>query len=198
MKIALDLEGVLADQHYQTLRNSDRLTVEDFEKWEFPDTDLFQHFMGVSLHVWRDKWEDISPSQYDIARFTEELNDIGEVHIVTNRSGADEQIQKWLDKHGIVYEEFFSNPNKTKKSEMDYDVYIDDNPGMWGDVDLLYVPTKPWNNQYNDQNPPEDSGNFIYREAPNWRIPSERPLVVRVNNLNQILTHLRKIDDVEG
>lgn len=145
-EIALDLEGVCADTLGATIRESDNLTEAHRQEWGFPDG-LLEEFLEISQTLWEDEQEKIPLLEPNVPFLVEKLRREHEVHLVTNRHGADEGILSWLDRQGITVDGFESNPNGTVKAELGYDIYIDDNPGMIGEDngDHLYLIAHPYN-----------------------------------------------------
>lgn len=182
MRIALDLENVLADI----------LEEEDFEQWGFDSDRVFSHFMDVSHDAWAVNWEHIEPTEPNLSETVDRIRSLGyTVDLVTNRDGVDDQIQMWLDKYDISVNAFRSNPAGTRKSELDYDVYIDDNPLMAGEAQMLYIYDQPWNQHV------RGSGQYIYHsyepgyieseDIPTGQFESDAPWVVRVTSLRDVL-----------
>jgi hypothetical protein len=142
MKIALDVESVLADSNEAALQSTDRLDREELlGEWDLSDHQ-WQVYMGVTDAVWRHNPHSIPPEEPALSQYVSELREDHEVHILTARMYVDEQVQWWLDEHGIGYESFTST--KQPKHELEYDVFIDDNPDMFGNC-RLFLRHQPWN-----------------------------------------------------
>ena len=106
--------------------------------------------MGVSDAIWRHNPQMIHPEEPDIATYVEQMYEqADELDIVTHREHVDEQVVWWLSEHDIVYDEFVSC--NVPKYELGYDVYIDDNPNLFGQCRLL-LRHQPWNAYLDDEN----------------------------------------------
>lgn len=195
MEIALDLENVIAHVNPLSLEYSDVLTEEHFQSWDFEDDRTFAHFMDITHEIWDTHWDQIPPTEDDIGEKVDELKEYGHVDLVTNRDGVDDRIEQWLAMNDISVRNVHANPQGTKKSAMDYDVYIDDNPNMAGEVDLLYLYDQPWNQTE------RGSGLYLYHSYEDSYIESEGtapmelgnlPWVIRVESLDDVLTDLEQ------
>lgn len=146
MRVALDVESVLAEPNGPVARSTDRLTLEDIQQTWFSDkaeSNNFQIYMGVSDAIWRHNPQIIPPEEPDIASYVGEMySRVDELDIVTHREHVDEQVVWWLAEHDIVYDNFISC--NVPKEELGYDVYIDDNPNLFGESRLL-LRHQPWN-----------------------------------------------------
>lgn len=135
MKVALDLEEVLADTIRESCRSTDKLELEDFQNWDL-DSYVWQVYMGVSDALWRHDPLSIDPVEPNLSQYVGTMQEgADELHILTARLHVDDQIALWLDHHNIPYDEIVSTD--IPKYELDYDVYVDDNPSMHGECRLL-------------------------------------------------------------
>lgn len=135
MRVALDLEEVLADTISEACRSTDNLAVEDFHSWDLDDY-TWQVYSGVSDALWRHDPLSIPPVEPGLAEYTAYIQAKADaLDIVTARLHVDESVELWLEHHGISYDSIVST--RTPKQELDYDVFIDDNPEMFGKCRLL-------------------------------------------------------------
>lgn len=135
MRIALDVERVLANSCEAALQSTEKLDRDVVEnQWDMP-TEQYQIYMGVTDAVWRHNPEIIPPEEPAIDQYVSELREQHEVHILTAREHVDEQIVWWLQEHDIQYDSFESTG--VPKWEYDFDVWVDDNPSMVGHCNLL-------------------------------------------------------------
>lgn len=142
MRIALDVESVLAEPNEPILNTTERLSRDDIEsRWDF-DEESYQIYMGVSDAIWRHKPELIPPEEPNLGEYVAEWREDHTVDILTHRQHVDQQVQWWLDHHGIRYDDFIST--NAPKWEFDYDLWIDDNPNMFPECRLL-LRHQPWN-----------------------------------------------------
>ncbi len=156
MRIALDLDGVLADTIRVWLRiwNEERfpkLTYESIDTWDFwrkhgiPESE----FAGVFARAWR-MWEEIPPLEEGLAEKVRRLSELGKVYVVTGRPADErERVILWLRKHGIGYERLVVGV--TDKVSLGYEVYIDDSPvvAVQGSRSgrLVLLRDQPWNRE---------------------------------------------------
>jgi hypothetical protein len=151
MRVALDVESVLAEPNAAVARSTDRLTLEQIRDTWFTDgkdEPTYQIYMGVSDAIWRHKPEVIQEEEPDISGHVEKIYAHADVlDIVTHRQHVDEQVVWWLQEHGIEYDDFVSCSRP--KQELDYDIYIDDSPNMFGECRLL-LRHQPWNASLDD------------------------------------------------
>ena len=160
MRIALDLDGVLADVIAAWLarynRTGRQLSKQDVTAWDFWNNlgiDRFD-FYGELSACWRD-WQSIPCTEPDLSGTVARLRGLGSVDIVTARErSTDSYARGWLGFHGIAYDRYVSVTDGPKKAELDYDIFIDDSPVnaasflQHGRPVLLY--SQPWNLRVSD------------------------------------------------
>jgi 5'(3')-deoxyribonucleotidase len=135
MKVALDLEEVLADTISEACNSTDKLDPADFEMWDLSDY-TWQVYAGVSDALWRHDPLSIRRVEKQIGADTQRIKaKVDTLDIVTARLHVDSNISEWLDYHNVAYDEIVST--RTPKYRLDYDLYIDDNPEMFGNCRLL-------------------------------------------------------------
>ena len=163
LKIALDVDGVLADTIRSWLRLCNirfgmNLTYDQIDHWNFwKDVGINQDdFEGLFNQAWYD-WRVLPPTEDKIAAKVELLKNIGEVDIVTGRTpDTMEYVEKWLAMQKINCNKIVVvEPDKTK-GHLDYDVFIDDSPlnaidaTERGKTALVY--DQPWNRHLGQRN----------------------------------------------
>lgn len=203
MKIALDLEGVLADTKHVVVHSDDNpLTLKNYYKWGFSQED-YEIFRRESHNAWVHRWKDIPTVEPNLSLFVSKLNELGTVDILTRRTGVDEEVRNWLDLHNIEYNEFI--PTDTNKSEFDYDEFIDDNPMMIGEVGSQLLRDRLWNRSVDTVSEVNDSHGDT-RDEPrtfddvttyDWRydngiVPEANPLVVRIYSIEDAYDYLNE------
>lgn len=147
MRIALDVESVLAEPNEPVLNTTERLSRDEIEsEWNF-EPESYQIYMGVSDAIWRHKPEIIPPEEPNMSEYVAEWREDHTVDILTHREHVDKQVQWWLAEHSIEYDDFIATDKP--KWEFDYDLWIDDNPEMFGECRLL-LRHQPWNRQCPD------------------------------------------------
>ncbi|MCL7387994.1 MAG: hypothetical protein LZ170_05375 [Thaumarchaeota archaeon] len=154
LKIALDLDGVLADSIsvwlaiWNALKGSS-LKLEDVKSWDFwKELGITSgEFHRIFYKTWKN-WQLIPPTEPDLVSKVSMLEELGKVDIVTSRpKNTREYVLKWLERHGLGKKNILFV--KSNKSELDYDVYIDDSPvnaeeiASVGKYVALY--DRPWN-----------------------------------------------------
>ena len=116
MKIALDVDGVLADVIVSWLNYSNSIrpsiSKNQVTDWEF----------------WKN-WQSIPTTQENLSDITKNLSILGQVDIVTARErSTDSFVKNWLNYHDISYDNYISVIDGPMKADLDYDVFIDDSP----------------------------------------------------------------------
>ena len=162
LKIAVDLDGVLAETmeawcKIVNERFGTRLRLDDLDTWtSWRKTGISQdQFFQILDETW-DTWEEIPPTEPDLARKVARVEKLGSLDVVTGRSRQTvESAKNWLAHHEIPYERFVRVQGWRDKVFLNYDVYIDDapelmplisrNPRMRG---ILYA--RPWNKDVAD------------------------------------------------
>ena len=157
MKIAVDLDGVLAETMEAWCKHANEflgtnLKLADLDTW------ASWHKLGISREqffqfldeAW-DDWESIPPTEPRLAEKVRKIARSGQIDVVTGRSKESVKSAKsWLAEQKIPYQRFVRVPGWKDKIFLNYDLYIDDapelmplisrNPKMWG---ILY--SRPWN-----------------------------------------------------
>jgi len=156
MKIALDVDGVLADiifvwldQYNNTHKKS--ITSDDIVQWDFWKEfgyDKYRFYEELS-NCWS-RWIDVPPTEQDITATVEKLHSVGVVDIVTARDASSTKyVKKWLEHNKIKYNDYVAVMRGSDKADLDYDIFIDDSPrnvvriASKGKNALLY--DQPWN-----------------------------------------------------
>ena len=137
-RICLDLDSTLArtsDVAFELLCGPDHdYTYDDIESWEWGLREFGNaQYLNALWHAWTLRGDDIEPFPADPEAVTKELSMCGsQLDVVTEHPkhvrGIDEAKRNWLDANNIVYDEYRSLD--CSKSELDYDIYIDDKPSL--------------------------------------------------------------------
>ena len=157
LHIALDVDGVLADvmTAWLALTNPGRLAplyMHDMSSWDFwLKHGIKKRDFYKQLNSCWDSWKSIPPTETDLANATQTLSKLGDtVDIVTARSpSTNNNVKLWLKEQGILYNKYVSVASGHMKSDLDYDVFIDDSPInaqaflSKGKKTILY--NQPWN-----------------------------------------------------
>lgn len=161
MKIALDVDGVLADimfvwldQYNNTHKKS--VTNDDIVQWDFwkeMGYDKYKFYEELSS-CWS-RWIEVPPMEPGTASAVERLHSVGIVDIVTARDATSTKyVKQWLEHNGIKYNDYVAVLRGRDKADLDYDIFIDDSPhnvamiASKGKSALLY--DQPWNRSVND------------------------------------------------
>jgi len=134
MRIALDVDGVLADVILPWIEKSNlrrsRLTKEQITSWDFwrdRNIDRYDFYRELS-DCWKD-WKGIPPTEKNLSESTERLSEFGRVDVVTARErSTDGFVRQWLEFHDISFDSYVSVVDGTLKADLDYDLFIDDSP----------------------------------------------------------------------
>ena len=134
MKIALDVDGVLADVIMSWLNYSNSIRPEiakhQITSWEFwNEFNINRYDFYTELSSCWKNWMTIPTTEKNLSFITKSLTDIGQVDIVTARErSTDSFVKSWLDHHNIEYDNYVSVIDGPMKADLDYDVFIDDSP----------------------------------------------------------------------
>ncbi len=157
MRIAVDLDGVLADTMVifcQILneRYSRQLTVESFVQWNAWETAHItkDEFFRTLDEAWY-HWKTIPPTEENLAEKVAKLKNFGRIDIVTGRSSETVPYAKsWLRQHRVPYNAFVRTDSTRSKVNLNYDLFIDDSSDLMTVISsrlngygILY--SQPWN-----------------------------------------------------
>jgi len=160
MKIALDVDGVLADVIISWMNYSNsirqKITKNQITNWEFWkefQINPFDFYAELSL-CWKN-WISIPTTEKNLSSITKSLSSIGQVDIVTARErSTDSFVKSWLDYHDISYNNYVSVIDGPMKAELDYDVFIDDSPlnveKFLTNNKKVILYSQPWNEHVSD------------------------------------------------
>lgn len=134
LKIALDVDGVLADvieswliynNKIRPIISKDNITNWDFwKKFKINQYDFYEELASC----WKN-WSSIPPTEDDLSIVIQNLSKFGQVDIVTARDlSTDPFVKNWLNLHNISYQNYVSVISGPMKADLDYDIFIDDSP----------------------------------------------------------------------
>jgi 5'(3')-deoxyribonucleotidase len=162
MKIALDVDGVLADVIESWLifsnKKRPRILKENVKNWDFWkefEINRFDFYKELTS-CWKN-WISIPPTEQNLSSTSKTLSNLGQVDIVTARErSTDSFVKNWLKFHGIVYENYVSVIDGPMKADLDYDVFIDDSPlnaiKFLKNNKNVFLYTQPWNQHIKNKN----------------------------------------------
>ncbi len=184
MKIAVDLDGVLAEPmnlwcKLYNERHHTHLTLKDIKQWDVPNLlNITQdEFYRTLDEAWM-RWEEVPPTEENLPKKVEAVSHYGDIDIVTGRTEQTVKVcTKWLEHQAIKYDKFVRVDTTPQKTTLGYDVYIDDAPRLFKSLlsrltghGILY--TRPWNHEVRENS-------RIYRVR-NWEeIPPVLSLLSR-------------------
>lgn len=187
IRIALDFDGVLADLHW-TVQQKTTLKHSDFDTWLLDNGPKLDLFLDRVEDVWDYHASDVPPVDPDIDEHVETLSGLGQIDIVTNTCASDETVEWWLSEHGIEYGTHYNGivraheQDKEKRELEQYNMFIDDNPNMAYDVDLLYLIDRPYT--------PDDIETYVIGDVPCVTHTSSN-VVARAGGLDDVIQDIR-------
>jgi len=172
MKISLDFDSVLADTMVLWVKKFNAHNGKDYKKdhvrtWTFWDQEEFKMSHSDADKIFEESWEDwenLDPTEKNLSSTTSKLSELGTIDIVSKGTSHFEQKEKWLEKHAIKYRELV--PADKQKEQMDYDVFIDDDPSL---AEALNK---------------SDKGCILYHQKWNKHV-EESERISRINKLNE-------------
>ncbi len=156
MKIAVDVDGVLADVivTWLDIYNAEHhksVTKDQVNHWDFFGSlgiDRVE-FDRIFELAWKN-WRDIPPCETMLSQKVRDLSKLGKVSIVTARSTSSiPSVKAWLSDKKISYNDMIVVDYGPLKSALEFDVFIDDSPlnakniAESGKLILLF--DQPWN-----------------------------------------------------
>ncbi|MDH3277530.1 MAG: hypothetical protein OEL77_00780 [Nitrosopumilus sp.] len=155
MKIALDVDGVIADvieswinysNQKRTLISKEEITSWDF--WKKFKINRYDFYKELAM-CWKN-WNVLPPMENNLSEITQSLSEFGQVDIVTARElSTDIFVKNWLELHDVVYENYISVIDGTLKANLDYDLFIDDSPlnieKFIENKKNFFLYSQPWN-----------------------------------------------------
>lgn len=148
MKIAIDLESVIADI-WSPLEGDYR------EDWGFESRRAQRSFDREVEKMW--SRPSMIPLEDDKIRSTLiHLMKKTDIDVVTNRDIDERKIDRWFDHHDLPSFSIRSFYSGFDKTTLDYRWFVDDNPKMIERTDRLILRDQPWNESF-DHKPRIDS-----------------------------------------
>lgn len=152
-KITIDVDGTIADIHRMWAKKVSELyktdfTLEDITDWNWGEKArslglTFDDCLNLYKRIWLDEWQSIPLTDPFVINTLNFLINEYDVDIVSAEL-IEEKIKSWLDYNSIPYKKVIFTD---KKSELSYDVFIDDNPELTKKLqsNRLIIYNRPWN-----------------------------------------------------
>ena len=149
MRIAIDLDGTLADIHKVFLEELEKQedivhSFEDLENYYFDEAPFsLKKFHRLARENWKNR--EIPLTDKEIPTHLEKLSQSHRVDIVTARDDVDRKIlRNWLNRKNVKFQDLVVDKEKT---HLNYDVLIDDSPSYIGDGMKILLYDRPYNEE---------------------------------------------------
>ncbi len=152
MKISLDIEGTIADIHTPTFRalrekHNDKSISADVS-WDLGNSSIdIVEFLEVAKEIWYHSPSVINLKDNKVPQTVSAIRNRHSLDLVTSRTNCENPMKQWLEEKNIEYNNFII---KEDKSELDYDIFIDDSPKLAEKVDNIILYDNPWNKCVDD------------------------------------------------
>jgi 5'(3')-deoxyribonucleotidase len=158
MRIAVDMDSVLAETTEAMIVWMKEKHNEVFKKEDITDWDWVQHRYDLSTpetvrmfaEIWGDRWESVPPTESNIEKKVERLAELSELTVVSSASPDQANGKlKWLYKYGLKQVTLLIVPYGKTKEKLPYHIFIDDRDDTIekvveaGKIGFLY--DQPWN-----------------------------------------------------
>jgi 5'(3')-deoxyribonucleotidase len=164
-RIALDLDGVLADLHSVLLEKfskfaNRRITADMITRWDIAEN-IKPGLASSYDTAWDDyRAEQISPYEANVGFLVDRIRRLALVDIVTaHAESSRSKIERWLTLNRVPYDRLVlvgKGDGSHKLSVIgEYDVFIDDNPNLAENAPssiLVLLYSQPWNQQVHTPN----------------------------------------------
>jgi uncharacterized HAD superfamily protein len=179
LRIALDLDGVLADLHSVLLEKFSRIakrriTVDMISQWDAAD----KISPGLTAS-YESAWEEYNPEEIatyeqNVGTLVDRIRKAAPVDIVTAHAETSQVgIGRWLELHRVPFDKLVlvGKGNGAHKLSMvnNCDVFIDDNPNLAENAPsniLVFLYSQPWNQ--------------------NFKLAPENSNVIRISSLSEV------------
>lgn len=158
--VAIDVDSVLADvmlvwADEYSRRTGKKISKKDILQWDIPTIlpitpgEVYKYFS----YVWKNRWQEIPPTEPDIGNVTKRLHKKGyRISVITKRERPTvAYVAKWLDMHRVYSDELVFIYDAVPKANYPFDVLIDDAPKNLVDIvapksAILF--NQPWNRDF--------------------------------------------------
>lgn len=154
IKVALDVEGVLADITTPVVKmynemNGTGWSFDDIKDWGFKSINANVHeILSLFNVVWTQRYNEIK--YWGDSPLINTLGRMLDLHIVTSRVGVDSQLKYFLKSNGLGDLPLVIHAPTSEKTDMEYQLYIDDSPILAAEVAktdsrAILLVDRPWN-----------------------------------------------------
>tara|TARA_B100000029_G_scaffold235347_1_gene232466 strand:- start:3474 stop:4034 length:561 start_codon:yes stop_codon:yes gene_type:complete len=163
MKIAIDLDGVLADASkiWMRLLNErfdikvDKSNVDQWDFWKKIGISK-REFEDVFDDAWKE-WKLIELTEMRLRENINKIKEFGKTDLVTARNKKTmNDVMQWLEMTKITFNEIVVVDEYYLKGNLDYDIFVDDSPIQVTEIANLnkvaLVYDQPWNNHIASNN----------------------------------------------
>ncbi len=129
-------------------KNLKKTNITNWDFWKKLNLNR-KEFEKIFTETWI-QWKKIPPTEKNLDKKVSILETLGVIDIVTGRSQITiPYVKAWLNNQGIKYKNFIQVPKYSLKSNLNYDLFIDDSPhnvlsiAKNSKYSILY--DQPWN-----------------------------------------------------
>ncbi len=147
MKIALDLDGTLADTHLEFIkeynrRNNTSFKLQDLQTYYFENAPFeVKEFHQIARENWRSK--NIPLTDSSLPKHLQEIAKQHELDIVTARGDIKKKkLKVWAENKNIPFDSFIVDK---KKTHLNYDILVDDSPQYLHEGMKVLLYHRPYN-----------------------------------------------------
>lgn len=163
MKLAIDLDGVLADASEIWIpifqkRFNIQILKNQINSWNFWEQFGLQYndFEEVFDEAWAD-WQNVKETENNISEKIIQLRNFGQVDLVTARNKKTMGfVNKWLEYKKIQLDNVIVVDANKSKAILDYNIFLDDSPIQVKQIahskKIALVYNQPWNREIKENN----------------------------------------------
>lgn len=175
LKIAIDLDGVLADASKIWIRLLNEkfnivVTKSDVNKWDFwKKINISKQAFENTLNEAWEEWSTVEETEINLCQKVRTIRNLGKTNLVTARNEKTmNNVMKWLRKNKIEFDNIIVVDEFYSKAKLDYDVFIDDSPIQIMEIanskKLALIYNQPWNSNVKERNNLIRINNFFEAE----------------------------------
>lgn len=138
MKVAIDVDSTLAASPLAVFEEIEGrghgYSLDDIEYWNWGFDEFSKdEYLGAFETVWSERPLSVPPMEHHLSLSVGDIFEDHTVDIVTAKPDTKSVIEgkkEWLYDQGIPYDNFIEVPRDKPKTELGYDVYVDDHPKL--------------------------------------------------------------------